>query len=158
MYQAINKLKEEPETANSGNKWTTLEDNQLMEMIRDNIITTTVVDYHKIANKFKRTVGSIKARIKLNIYKMIDEDNAIETLCDKYLIDVSEMSAFVESKKRAEKDKSTRIDSKSKKISIEDIYDLLVSYKDDIGEIKTSIKHIYKKLGMLGAKDNVPTF
>ena len=71
MYQALKNLREAPETKNAGQRWTDEEDKKLMELINDNIITAKVVDYHKISTEFKRTIGSIKARIKLNIYNMI---------------------------------------------------------------------------------------
>ena len=153
MYQALKTLREAPETENAGQRWTDEEDKKLMELINDNIITVKVVDYHKIATEFKRTIGSIKARIKLNIYNMIDDDNNIVDLCNKYLVDINEMTSFVENKNKAvEKNLE-----KTKKVSIDDVYNLLVSYKDDIYEIKTSIKSINKKLKKLGIQDDKTT-
>lgn len=153
MYQALKTLREAPETENAGQRWTDEEDKKLMELINDNIITVKVVDYHKIATEFKRTIGSIKARIKLNIYNTIDDDNTIEDLCNKYLVDVNEMTAFVENKNKTVEKKL----EKTKKVSIDDVYNLLVSYKDDIDEIKTSIKFINKKLKRLGIQDDKTT-
>lgn len=150
MYQALKILREAPETENAGQRWTDEEDKKLMELINDNIITAKVVDYHKIATEFKRTIGSIKARIKLNIYNMIDDDNNIEDLCNKYLVDINEMTSFVENKNKAVEKKL----EKTKKVSIDDVYNLLVSYKDDIDEIKTSIKFINKKLKKLEIYDD----
>lgn len=150
MYQALKILREAPETENAGQRWTDEEDKKLMELINDNIITAKVVDYHKIATEFKRTIGSIKARIKLNIYNMIDDDNNIEDLCNKYLVDINEMTSFVENKNKAVEKKL----EKTKKVSIDDVYNLLVSYKDDIDEIKTSIKFINKKLEIYDDKTN----
>ena len=150
MYQALKILREAPETENAGQRWTDEEDKKLMELINDNIITAKVVDYHKIATEFKRTIGSIKARIKLNIYNMIDDYNNIEDLCNKYLVDINEMTSFVENKNKAVEKKL----EKTKKVSIDDVYNLLVSYKDDIDEIKTSIKFINKKLKKLEIYDD----
>ena len=150
MYQALKILREAPETENAGQRWTDEEDKKLIELINDNIITAKVVDYHKIATEFKRTIGSIKARIKLNIYNMIDDDNNIEDLCNKYLVDINEMTSFVENKNKAVEKKL----EKTKKVSIDDVYNLLVSYKDDIDEIKTSIKFINKKLKKLEIYDD----
>ena len=150
MYQALKNLREAPETENAGQRWTDEEDKKLMELINDNIITAKVVDYHKISTEFKRTIGSIKARIKLNIYNMIDDDNNIEDLCNKYLVDINEMTSFVENKNKAVEKKL----EKTKKVSIDDVYNLLVSYKDDIDEIKTSIKFINKKLKKLEIYDD----
>jgi hypothetical protein len=150
MYQALKILREAPETENAGQRWTDEEDKKLMELINDNIITAKVVDYHKISTEFKRTIGSIKARIKLNIYNMIDDDNNIEDLCNKYLVDINEMTSFVENKNKAVEKKL----EKTKKVSIDDVYNLLVSYKDDIDEIKTSIKFINKKLKKLEIYDD----
>ena len=150
MYQALKILREAPETENAGQRCTDEEDKKLMELINDNIITAKVVDYHKISTEFKRTIGYIKARIKLNIYNMIDDDNNIEDLCNKYLVDINEMTSFVENKNKAVEKKL----EKTKKVSIDDVYNLLVSYKDDIDEIKTSIKFINKKLKKLEIYDD----
>jgi hypothetical protein len=81
---------------------------------------------------------------------MIDDDNNIEDLCNKYLVDINEMTSFVENKNKAVEKKL----EKTKKVSIDDVYNLLVSYKDDIDEIKTSIKFINKKLKKLEIYDD----
>ena len=115
MYQALKILREAPETENAGQRWTDEEDKKLMELINDNIITAKVVDYHKISTEFKRTIGSIKARIKLNIYNMIDDDNNIEDLCNKYLVDINEMTSFVENKNKAVEKKLEKTKSRTMK-------------------------------------------
>ena len=145
------------ETTNAGQKWSVIDDKQLITIINDNIVTKTGIDYDNIAKIFKRTPGAIKARIQLNVYNMIDDENTIETLCKKYYLNLAEMNLFIQrmynkSKKSDKYDKSDKSD-KSDKISIEDVYNLLKFYKDDINEIKSSIKKINKKLAMLELGD-----
>jgi hypothetical protein len=134
--------KELKTTTNAGQRWTDEDDKKLMESVNNNIILEKVVNYNKIASEFKRTIGSIKARIKFNIYNMINNDNTIEDLCNKYLVNINEMTIYVETKNK----KIDKKIEKTKKVTIDNIYNLLISYKDDIDEIKTSIKLINKKL------------
>ena len=131
--------KELKTTTNAGQRWTDEDDKKLMESVNNNIILEKVVNYNKIASEFKRTIGSIKARIKFN---MINNDNTIEDLCNKYLVNINEMTIYVETKNK----KIDKKIEKTKKVTIDNIYNLLISYKDDIDEIKTSIKLINKKL------------
>ena len=137
-----------PETINAGQRWSNEDDKRLIMLINDNIVTKTVIDYDKIAKEFKRTVGSIKARIQLNVYNMIDDEHTIESLCKTYYLDLEDMKLFTQ-----RMSKKTENSQNTKKITIEDVYILLKSYKDDISEIKSSIKKINKKLAMLEISD-----
>ena len=136
----MQKLRENPETINAGQPWTNEDDKQLIEMINNNIITKNTIDYHTISSAFKRTVGSIKARIKLNVYNMIDETNTIENLCNKYHLELTEMNIFIDKQKSKKEYKQT--ENKSTKTTIHDIYNLLISYRNDFDEIKLSINKI----------------
>tara|TARA_B110000003_G_scaffold276466_1_gene323100 strand:- start:4617 stop:5087 length:471 start_codon:yes stop_codon:yes gene_type:complete len=151
MYSAMQKLRENPETINAGQRWTNEDDKKLMEMIDNNIITKNTIDYHTISSAFKRTTGSIKARIQLNVYNMIDETNTIESLCNKYHLEVSEMNIFVDKQKSKKEYKQP--ENKSTKITIDDVYKMLISYRNDFDEIKQSIKKINKKLKKLEIYD-----
>ena len=147
----MQKLRENPEIINAGQPWTNEDDKQLIEMINNNIITKNTIDYHTISSAFKRTVGSIKARIKLNVYNMIDETNTIEYLCNKYHLEVSKMNIFVDKQKSKKENKKS--ENKSTKTTIDDIYNLLISYRNDFDEIKLSINKINKKLKKLELND-----
>jgi len=153
MYSAMQKLRENSETINAGQRWTNEDDKQLMEMINNNIITKNTIDYHTISSAFKRTVGSIKARIQLNVYNMIDETNTIEDLCNKYHLELTEMNIFID--KQKSKKEYKKPENKSTKTTIDDIYNLLISYRTDFEEIKQSIKRINKKLKKLELNENI---
>lgn len=158
MYANIQKLKlkENPEFENLGKRWSPDEselcsDINLMLSLETNIITKTEIDYNKLALKFKRTVGSVQERVKLNIYKkaelqlLIDEENTIDILCKKYYIDIGEMNLFI---KRKEASKTVKT-VKKETITNEQLHSLILSYKEDLNDIKNVLKKINKKLSMI---------
>lgn len=154
MYANIQKLKENPEFENLGKRWSPDENINLMLSLETNIITKTEIDYNKLALKFKRTVGSVQERVKLNIYKkaelqlLIDEENTIDILCKKYYIDIGEMNLFIK-RKEASKTVKTVKTVKKETITNEQLHSLILSYKDDLNDIKNVLKKINKKLSMI---------
>lgn len=82
---------------------------------------------------------------------MIDENNTIEDLCNKYYLEVSEMNIFIDKQKSKKEYKQS--ENKSTKTTIDDIYNLLITYRNDFDEIKQSIKKINKKLKKLEIYD-----
>jgi Mor family transcriptional regulator len=81
MYTNCEKLRSNPETCNAGKKWDTDEDELLIKLFNEN------KSYEEIAKEFKRTVGSIRARIidKI-IFPEYNNDNFNE-LAEKYKFD-----------------------------------------------------------------------
>jgi len=81
MYTNCQELRLNPETCNAGKKWEKNEDELLIKLFNEN------KSYEEIAKEFKRTVGSIKARIidKL-IFPEYNNGNFNE-LAEKYKFD-----------------------------------------------------------------------
>jgi len=82
MYKNfLQELRLNPETCNAGKKWEINEDELLVKYVNDN-------KYHEeIAKEFKRTVGSIRARILDKIiFPEYNKEN-IKELAEKYKFD-----------------------------------------------------------------------
>ena len=79
-YRNYSILKENPDTANVGNKWEVDDDAKLRMYIKEN------KSYEEIAFKLKRTVGGISARVLNNI--ILPEYNGLNynELIEKYNI------------------------------------------------------------------------
>lgn len=159
IHANIQKLKENPEFENLGKRWSPEDDINLMLSLETNIITKTEIDYNKLALEFKRTVGSVQERVKLNIYKkaelqlLIDDENTIDILCKKYYIDIDEMNLFIKRKEYAKTIKILKKEAVVKKeaetITNEQLHSLILSYKEDLNDIKNVLKKINKKLSII---------
>ena len=76
MNEYINRLKEQPETALVGQKWTHEEEMQLVDLLESG------KDIDSIAKKHKRTTGGINARMKDIAVRMIEKDGkSMEDTC-----------------------------------------------------------------------------
>jgi hypothetical protein len=109
----IAKLRESPEFANSGLKWSEDDDLYLMKNVQNKI------SYDKIATHLKRTVKSIEMRAWQNIIDNIDAKNTIEHLCNKFHVSVDTVRKYKddsEAKELMQKEKkeakATKDDSK----------------------------------------------
>ena len=78
MYKNIQELKSNPETCNAGKKWETEEDELLVKLVNED------KSYEEIAKEFKRTVGSIRARIIDKIIFPEYNNENISELAKKY--------------------------------------------------------------------------
>lgn len=78
MYKNCQELRSNPETCNAGKKWETEEDELLVKLVNEN------KSHQEIAIEFKRTEGSIRARIidKI-IFPKYNNENITE-LAKKY--------------------------------------------------------------------------
>lgn len=81
MYKNCQELRLNPETCNAGKKWEINEDELLIKLFNKD------KSYEEIAKEFKRTVGSIRARIfdKI-IFPEYNKEN-IKELAEKYKFD-----------------------------------------------------------------------
>ena len=149
MYANIQQLKENPEFENLGKRWSTEDDINLMSSLETNIVTKTCIDYNKLALEFKRTIGSVQERIKLNIYKKLDEENTVDILCEKYNIDIGEMNFFIKRKEYSKAVKKEVAVKKEFAVTNEQLYSLILSYQEDLNDIKNTLKKINKKLSMI---------
>ena len=93
LYRNNELLRENPDTANAGNKWTIEDDVKLREYIQEN------KSYEEIAFKLKRTIGSISSRVLNNI--ILQEYNGLnyKELIEKYNIkNVSKFEKLIKMK------------------------------------------------------------
>lgn len=79
-YNNCLKPRDNPETANAGKKWESDDDIKLAKLIE------TSISYCDIAKQFKRTEGSIKARVidKIIYPQYNNNPELLEELADKY--------------------------------------------------------------------------
>ena len=89
-----------------GNKWLEEEDNQLKKELEE-----YKLDYEDIANKHKRNIGGIKARIISHIIypKYNDENIDLEYLSRYYDIDISRIHRYIKKIEMKSKDMNERI-------------------------------------------------
>jgi len=81
MYKNCQELRLNPETCNAGKKWEINEDELLIKLFNKD------KSYEEIAKEFKRTVGSIRARILDKIiFPEYNKEN-IKELAEKYKFD-----------------------------------------------------------------------
>lgn len=78
MYNNIQELRLNPETCNAGKKWETEEDELLVKLVNEN------KSHQEIAIEFKRTEGSIRARIIDKILFSEYNNENITELAKKY--------------------------------------------------------------------------
>ena len=71
MYNSFKILREQPETARTGIKWTLEESQELMKHINDGM------SLEDIANTHKRTVGGVKNRIMTNALNIMKENESM---------------------------------------------------------------------------------
>ena len=96
------------ETANAGLKWDPEDDKYLLESSKKG---SSISD---IAKHLKRTEGSIKTRLVINILNSCNTDKTdLEELCTLYNISSKEVSNYEQKKEQREKKKSVRNNDKS---------------------------------------------
>ena len=128
MYKTCEELRLNPETCNAGKKWETNEDELLIEYVNDN-------KYHEeIAKEFKRTVGSIRARIMDKIiFPKYNKEN-IKELAKKYKFDdVEYLERMIKARiTREEKFKeNSRISKEILKNETKEDYDMRMQEKKE---------------------------
>ena len=124
----IKQLKEQPETAAAGTKWTAIEETQLIDSLSNG------KDIDDIAKEHKRTVGGIKSRMKEIAVRMLDNnETSIEEVCKKLRLtseeieDAQKRRAAVSNKQHASNSKiETELDV------LKDIRELLIRIEKKI--------------------------
>lgn len=77
---------------NAGQKWSTEDDNALLEALLSNPDTS----YDQLAERFQRTSGSVQNRaLNLLLQKSSDEE-PLEQLCQKYNVEWNLMQKYIE--------------------------------------------------------------
>lgn len=106
-------------TANAGLKWDQADDAYLLESSKNG------VSISDIAKHLKRTEGSIKTRLVINILNNCSEDKKdLEELCTLYNISPKDVSTYEEKKEQREKKKNARSNDKSNTFPSSDLLEL----------------------------------
>lgn len=108
FQRKLQKDRTNEETSNAGLKWETTDDTFLLESSKNGISITD------IAKHLKRTEGSIKTRLVINILNNCNENKAeLEELCTLHNISSREVANYEQKKEQREKKKVTRPNEKS---------------------------------------------
>lgn len=133
------RLREQPDTARAGLKWTEEENEQLMKEVIDGI------DLNEIAKKHQRTLSGIKQRIMNNALTMAETQEIT-------LQDVSELLHIpmvdLENHKKKQERKATALHQKKNQTKIESSSSVLIeketSQHQEIMSILTEIRDYLK--------------
>lgn len=107
------------QTANAGLKWDPEDDKYLLESSKNGVSISDIAKY------LKRTEGSIKTRLVINILNNCNNNKTdLEELCTLYNISSKEVSTYEQKKEQREKKKSTRNNEKSSGFPSSDLLEL----------------------------------
>lgn len=139
LHSRISILKEQPETARAGVKWTEEENNQLMtKVIEDGL------NIDGVAKEHKRTVGAVKSRIMMNALKMMKErDITLQDVAKLVNISENEIDNYRRKKENKALEKKTVKENTNKASHTDDF-----SYQDFMSvltEIRDYLKIIADK-------------
>lgn len=108
FQKKLQKDRTNEQTANAGLKWDPEDDKYLLESSKNGY---SISD---IAKQLKRTEGSIKTRLVINILNNCSEDKKdLDELCTLYNISSKEVSNYEQKKEQREKKKAFRNDKQS---------------------------------------------
>tara|TARA_B110000444_G_scaffold157051_1_gene146867 strand:- start:3 stop:449 length:447 start_codon:yes stop_codon:yes gene_type:complete len=108
FQRKLQKDRTNDETSNAGLKWETADDTYLVDSSKNGISITD------IAKNLKRTEGSIKTRLVINILNICNENKTdLEELCTLHNISSREVANYEQKKEQREKKKVTRTNEKS---------------------------------------------
>mgnify|MGYP006077151835 FL=1 len=118
FQKKLQKDRTNEETKNAGLKWEPLDDKYLLDSSKDG------KNISEIAKYLKRTEGSIKTRLVINILNNSNEEKTdLEELCTLYNISITEVNAYEQKKEQREKKKPVRGDKQSS-FPQSDLYEL----------------------------------
>tara|TARA_B100001142_G_C14310747_1_gene646522 strand:- start:74 stop:532 length:459 start_codon:yes stop_codon:yes gene_type:complete len=128
-------------TSNAGLKWEPEDDKYLLDNAKQG------VEIKEIALALKRTEGSIKTRIIINILSMMTNDRSnLQNLCNEYGVTSDDISMYEEKKVQREEKRNSRNTYH---------YDKKNSFpSNDTAEILEGLSHLNKKMDNLFEKLN----
>jgi hypothetical protein len=136
FQKKLQKDRTNEETSNAGLKWDIEDDKYLLES------ATNKVSVSEIAKTLKRTDGSIKTRIIINILNKCDETRTnLDSLCIQYNIERKDVDVYLQKKDLREKKKTQRIQKSNSSFPSEERVEIL-----------QALTHMDKKLNMLDDK------
>jgi hypothetical protein len=105
FQKKLQKDRTNEQTANAGLKWDPEDDKYLLDSSKNG------VNISDIAKNLKRTEGSIKTRLVINILNICNEDkNNADELCTLYNISSKEIETYEQKKEQREKKKNFKND------------------------------------------------
>jgi hypothetical protein len=129
--------------SNAGKKWTTEEENILLEELNNNI------DIELISKSHNRTIGSISSRCQLIAYNMYTNNIPMEEICQKTKLNESEVRVSIE--RFENKIQNKKIKNKKLQVIFNDLENKEIKNENDITEIKKDIKEIKNNIKELVA-------
>ena len=110
MYNSFKILREQPETARTGMKWTEDESQELMKHINEGM------SLEDIANTHKRTVGGVKNRIMTNALNIMKENESmsfdeVSKLVNISVFDLENYKQYQDNKEKIDKKESDKKES-----------------------------------------------
>lgn len=126
-------------TSNAGLKWEPEDDKYLLEQAKSG------VDIKEIALSLKRTEGSIKTRIIINILSMIgNERDKLLDMCSEYNVTEEDVNIYEQKKQQREQKRIVR-----------QPYDKKVQFpSNETAEMLEGLSHLNKKMDTLHEKMN----
>jgi hypothetical protein len=123
---------------NMGQKWTTEEENILLQELDENINVEIIAQTHN------RTVGGIKGKQRTIAYNMYIKKVPIEEIIKKTKLDKEQIMETIITKKKSQKIKKTQDQQiELKKVSLENE---IIEMKSEINELKKTIKELVDML------------
>jgi hypothetical protein len=120
FQKKLQKDRTNEETANAGLKWDIEDDKYLLES------ASNKVSVSEIAKTLKRTEGSIKTRIIINILSKCDDNRTnLDSLCNQYNIDIKDVEVYLQKKDLREKKKTQRIQKNNSSFTSEERVEIL---------------------------------
>ncbi len=122
MYNLLKELRENPETAAAGKRWTPEEELLLLESI------TNDKDIEAIAKEHKRTAGGITSRLRDIAIRMIETDGkSIQEVCDTLRLTHEEIQDAQKRRAAAKNKKTTPPPKPETELQLlKDIHEILV--------------------------------
>ena len=145
MYNSFKILREQPETARTGMKWTEDESQELMKHINEGM------SLEDIANTHKRTVGGVKNRIMTNALNIMKENEGmsideVSKLVNISVFDLQNYKQYQDNKEKIYKKESDKKESDKKEsdnLSSQQMKKLELEMKKlEIKKIELEIKKI----------------
>lgn len=140
FHTRVTVLREQPETARVGVKWTEAENEQVMKEVMDGM------DLDDVAKKHQRTVTGVKSRVMTNALTMMtDRDLTLQDVAKLVHISVEDLENY---KQRQEQKATTPKVKKTGTKTSEELPDDNISHKDFMNiltEIRDYLKIIAEK-------------
>lgn len=128
FHSRLNALREQPDTARAGVKWTKVENDQLMKEVMEGM------DLEEVAKKHQRTITAVKSRVMSNALTMMHErDLSLEDMAKLVHISVEDIELHKQrqdQKATTPKVRKREEQSNDGSISYQDFMSVLIEIRD----------------------------